>query len=113
LACHYGYCIQGQRAEAPGPFVRGTRYTLVAAMSLKGYIATRVVEGSLDSEAFFDFITDQVVCIVHIFLLLQLISLFQVPKMNPFPDEHSVLVMDNCRIHHNDALLESLNSCGE
>ena len=30
--------------------------------------------------------------------------------MKPFPDEHSVLVMDNCRIHHTDALLEVLNA---
>lgn len=29
--------------------------------------------------------------------------------MKPFPDEHSVLVMDNCRIHHTDALLDVLN----
>ena len=30
--------------------------------------------------------------------------------MKLFPDEHSVLVMDNCQIHHTDALLEVLNA---
>ena len=29
--------------------------------------------------------------------------------MKPFPAENSVLVMDNCRIHHTDALTEVLN----
>ncbi|KAJ3924572.1 MAG: hypothetical protein NXY57DRAFT_858836, partial [Lentinula lateritia] len=71
------------------PFVRGQQYSLVAAMSLEGYIAMQVVEGSLDSFEFFDFIIDEVL-----------------PQMKPFPDQHSVLVMDNCQIHHSDMLLE-------
>jgi len=29
--------------------------------------------------------------------------------MKSFLDEHSVLVMDTCQIHHTDALLEVLN----
>ncbi|KAK7434017.1 hypothetical protein VKT23_020416 [Stygiomarasmius scandens] len=65
-------------------------------MSLKGYIAARVGEGSLDSYDFFDFITEDVI-----------------PKMKPFPDEHSVLVLDNCRIHHTETLQDVLNACGE
>ncbi|KAJ4493424.1 hypothetical protein C8R41DRAFT_764517, partial [Lentinula lateritia] len=55
------------------------RYSLAAALSLKGYIAVRVVEGSLDSFEFFDFITEDVL-----------------PCMKPYPDEESVLIMDNC-----------------
>jgi hypothetical protein len=42
-------------------FIRGVRYTLVAAMGMDGYIAQRVVEGSLDSFDFFDFIVEDVV----------------------------------------------------
>lgn len=33
--------------------------------------------------------------------------------MNPFPDKHSVLIMDNCRIHHTDALQNVLNDACE
>ncbi|KAJ7717202.1 hypothetical protein B0H16DRAFT_1247678, partial [Mycena metata] len=73
-------------------FICGLRYSLVAAMSLDGYIAQRVFEGSLDSFDFFDFITEDVV-----------------PQMGVFPDDRSVLVMDNCRIHHTDTLREVLN----
>ena len=32
--------------------------------------------------------------------------------MNPYPAERSVLVLDNCRIHHNDALVDLINSAG-
>jgi len=32
--------------------------------------------------------------------------------MKPFPDERSVLVLDNCRIHHNEALVELVQSAG-
>ncbi|KAJ7106367.1 hypothetical protein C8R44DRAFT_638728 [Mycena epipterygia] len=76
-------------------FVRGVRYSLVAAMSIDGYIAQRVFEGSLDSFDFFDFIVEDVV-----------------PEMGVFPDGHSVLVMDNCRIHHTETLQEVLNAQG-
>jgi hypothetical protein len=33
--------------------------------------------------------------------------------MNPFPFEQSVLVLDNCNIHHNEILYEVVNDAGE
>ena len=32
--------------------------------------------------------------------------------MNAYPAEHSVLVLDNCRIHHNEALVDLVQSAG-
>jgi transposase len=32
--------------------------------------------------------------------------------MRPFPDERSVLVLDNCRKQHNDALVDLVQSAG-
>ena len=32
--------------------------------------------------------------------------------MNPYPQPQSVLIMDNCCIHHMDALQEILNDAG-
>jgi len=32
--------------------------------------------------------------------------------MNPFPNNHSVLIMDNCKIHHTDTLQDVLNDAG-
>jgi hypothetical protein len=57
----YGRVPVGMPADFEDFFIRGVRYTLVAAMGMDGYIAQRVVEGSLDSFDFFDFIIEDVV----------------------------------------------------
>ena len=61
-ACHYGHAMSGARASLSDVFVRGDRYSLVAAMTIDGYITADVVEGSYDRELFYAFITQQVVC---------------------------------------------------
>lgn len=62
-ARHYGKGPAGQQAEYEDVFVCGQQYTLCAAMSVKGYIATRVVEGSFDMSEYMSFLLDVVVCI--------------------------------------------------
>jgi hypothetical protein len=32
--------------------------------------------------------------------------------MNPFPAERSILVLDNCQIHHNDELVDLVRDAG-
>lgn len=61
LARRYGRSPVGQRAELSDPFVRGERYSLIAAMSTQGYIATRIVPGSVNAFEFFEFIVEDVV----------------------------------------------------
>ena len=58
---HYGRAPNGQRATIRANFVRGDRYSMVAALSLDGYEALRVVPGSVDGEEFLDFIIHDVV----------------------------------------------------
>jgi transposase len=67
IARRYGHSPAGRTADLVDPFIRGQRYSLVAAMSKCGYIATHVIPGSFDSFAFFDFIVEDVVCsyIIH------------------------------------------------
>jgi len=33
--------------------------------------------------------------------------------MNPYPANRSILVMDNCRIHHNIELIDIVNAAGK
>lgn len=33
--------------------------------------------------------------------------------MNPFPDARSVLVLDNCQIHHNDPIVDLVRAASE
>ncbi|KAF8227803.1 hypothetical protein L208DRAFT_1294906, partial [Tricholoma matsutake] len=82
-------------ADLVDPFIHGEQYSLVAAMSITGYLATHIVPGSLNSFTFFNFIVDNML-----------------PQMNPYPDNHSVLIMDNCQIHHTDTLQDVLNDSG-
>jgi transposase len=58
---HYGWAPQGHRAVAEVDFIRGDRFSIVAALSIEGYIATRVVPGSVNTDEFFDFIVHDVV----------------------------------------------------
>ncbi|KAG2737687.1 hypothetical protein P692DRAFT_201661930, partial [Suillus brevipes Sb2] len=94
-ARHYGRSHYGQRAQLCDVFVQGDRYSLCAAMTIDGYLATRVVEGSFDAQEFYDFVLEDVL-----------------PHMNPYPEEQSVLVLDNCRIHHNQELVDLVESAG-
>lgn len=115
VARRYGRAPIGMEADFEDYFIRGIRYTLVAAMGIDGYIAQRVVEGSLDSFDFFHFIVEDVVC--SFISACRLVvsdhaNHFQVPEMGAFPDDNSVLIMDNCQIHHMDTLQETLNAQG-
>nr|GAT46642.1 Tc1-mariner class transposase [Mycena chlorophos] len=87
LFCMRGRSQAGRPAEIRAPFVRGVRYTLTAAMTVKGYIATRFVEESIDSGEFFDFVVEDVM-----------------PQMKPYPEVRRMLVLDNCRIVLKDVL---------
>ena len=58
---HFGRALRGHRASIDADFVRGDRYSIVAAMSVDGYVGTRVVPGSVDGDDFFEFIVEDVV----------------------------------------------------
>ena len=47
---HYGRSVIGTRATIRANFVRGERYSMVAALSLDGYESVHVVPGSVDGE---------------------------------------------------------------
>lgn len=57
----YGRAPAGERPTEVAPLERGTRYSILPALSLDGYIALRVVEGSVDGSEFFDFVLNDVV----------------------------------------------------
>jgi len=53
-----------EQAELKDVFVRGDRYSLLAAITTEGYIGTCVVPGLFDSFEFYNFVAEEVVCIV-------------------------------------------------
>lgn len=58
---HWGRSMKGTSADTHARFNRGERYSILAAISVNGYVATRIVVGSVDSRKFFDFIVSDVV----------------------------------------------------
>jgi hypothetical protein len=63
---------------------------VLPALSLDGIIHVSIVQGSFNYESFGEFIEGLLA------------------KMNPFPSPNSVIVMDNCRIHKSEAVLETI-----
>ena len=79
----YGYALRGVTPVYHRILSRGNRYNAIAAMSSTEILAVEVKTGSVNGEIFFDFLRGE---------------LF--PRMQPFPAPNSVLLMDNCSIHH-------------
>lgn len=100
------------RVEIEGPFIRGKRYSLLPAMDVDGIFASKVVEGSFTHDLFYAFLQRQVVRSCNSSTTPILTQSHQLPKMQPFPGPRSVLVMDNARIHHSDAISELVARAG-
>ncbi|QRV79972.1 DDE superfamily endonuclease [Ceratobasidium sp. AG-Ba] len=90
----YGRSLQGEPVHQSAPFVRGDRNSMLPALSKKGILALEVVKGSFTADTFRNFIAKVL------------------DKMNPYPGENSILVMDNCRIHKDPETLEMIVARG-
>ncbi|GJE86780.1 transposase domain-containing protein [Phanerochaete sordida] len=84
-----GRARRGHRARRRGVFVRGKRFTLEGCLTVDGIVASTVVAGSMTRDKFLEFLEYNVM-----------------PLTSPFPGPFSVLIMDNARIHHGEAIAE-------
>jgi transposase len=92
-----GWALLGKRCVQKRFFVRGERYSILPVLTLDGLITYDVVPGSVTSERFLEFLRELVI-----------------PLTNPYPGPRSVLVLDNCSIHHSEevrALVEDDAQC--
>ena len=78
-------------------FRRGTRISTIAAISTSGLVGYELHTGSICGEEFHNFVRGTLI-----------------PEMNPYDGEadNSILVMDNCSIHHVGEIIEQLRSAG-
>ena len=79
----FGYALRGLPPVYHRFLVRGTRISTILAMSSEGVVTYEMITGTTNGETFFDFIRGSLI-----------------PCMQPFPAPGSILVMDNCSIHH-------------
>jgi len=80
-----------------GVFLRGIRYTSIGAMSIKGVVGhlTFPGSGSGSGQDFYNFALRSLV-----------------PRMNPFPGDRSILVLDNSSQHSNNECLALFRVAG-
>ncbi|KAF9787101.1 hypothetical protein BJ322DRAFT_1003074 [Thelephora terrestris] len=99
-----GWSLVGLRAQRRSHFVRGTRcvevsncrylalysprYTMLPALSSEGLVYTKIIVGPYDGDSFVRYIENLV------------------EHMNPYPAPKSILLMDNCSIHHVEGVSE-------
>jgi len=57
----YGYSLRGEECFVPSPFCCGERFTVNPALSIDGFIALDIIEGSMNAACFHDFIVLEVV----------------------------------------------------
>jgi hypothetical protein len=57
----WGWSLRGTLVGVHMKFTRGEQYSILAAISVDGYVATRIVVGSVNSHEFFDFVVSDVV----------------------------------------------------
>ena len=91
----FGYAIRGQPAVCTQLFTRGKRISAVVAMSSEGVEAYELTTctGSNNGDKFVDFVRGSLI-----------------PVTQPFPDRHSIVIMDNCSIHHVQAVKDLFDS---
>ena len=93
----YGYSLRGKTPVNHALLVRGERVSAIACMSIAGLLDVKTIIGTSDGDAVYDF--------VHTHLL---------PHLMPFngTNPHSVVILDNCSIHHVPAVAKSIQDFG-
>ena len=61
------------------------RWTILPALSVDGYVCSKTIQEGFDRTQFVDFVRHNLL-----------------PVMQPYPADRSVVVMDNCAIHHGE-----------
>jgi len=111
---HRGQTKKGWRAQRWQVFVHGHCLSGTGLLTIDGMVMSMVVEGSMITESFCEFLEENVVCTFFLDNSKHSITIpYQLPLCSPFPEKLSVLVMDNARIHHGEGVCELIESQGE
>ncbi|GES91665.1 IS630 family transposase [Rhizophagus clarus] len=84
----YGYSSKNTHIQKKVVFIQSKWYTILFVLTLEGFVAVDIFEGSCDKKKFVNFVLDKIMLI-----------------MNPYPRDNNIIIMDNARIHHNDELI--------
>lgn len=93
----YGYSLRGIPPKHNTLLVRGERVSGLAFMSVNGLLDVSIVKGTTDGDTFYDFVQKQLL-----------------PQLLPFDgvNPHSVVIMDNCSVHHVQETVSMIEEVG-
>jgi transposase len=115
--CANGWSPIGIAPVRSESFARDIRLTMIPALTVDGIIGMDIFDGGVGKPEFLQFLRQQLVrALVHYMVIHKLILIiYQVPQLNPYlPDNplpRSVVILDNCAIHHDEdvrALIEGM-----
>lgn len=110
-----GWAGMGVACVSRDTFIRGQRYSVLPALTYEGIISLNIFEGSVNKNRFISFIRQDVVSLLGILIpILSFNRTPQAPLLNPYPAPRSVVVLDNCAIHHDEAIRRIIvDECGK
>ena len=91
----YGWAKKGQRAHCRRKFMRGPRRSILAALSVDGFLGYAAIVGTYTRDVFHQ-------AFLHAIL----------PHLNPYPAPNSIVVLDNASIHRYPELEECIRMHG-
>lgn len=93
----YGYSMRSKPIVSHELLVRGCHLSGLAFMSVKGLLDVQVVQGTTNGEIFYKFVEEHLL-----------------PHLQPFNgiNPHSVVIMDNCSVHHMTEIIQMIEEVG-
>ena len=93
----YGYEFRGMTPTCTRHLVRGKRTNAIVGLTSNGIIASEIFTTTVDGDAFFDYLRGSLL-----------------PMLQPFDGSspNSILIMDNCSIHHISKVKELARQSG-
>jgi transposase len=82
-----GWAFVGKRCFQCRFFVHGQRFSILPILTIDGIITHNIIPGSITADRFVQFLQELVI-----------------PLTNPYPSPQSVLILDNCHIHHSEQI---------
>lgn len=93
----YGYSLRGKPSKSCKMLIRGERISVIGIMTVNGVLDLHVVHGSADGDVFLEFLEK-----------------YLLPCLMPFNgiNSNSVVILDNCSIHHVEEVAELVKEVG-
>ena len=93
----HGYSLRGKPLVSHKLLVRGERVSAIAIMSVNGILDCKTVKQTVNGDVFYNFVQANLL-----------------PHLMPFDgrNPHSVVILDNCAIHHVEGIVDMIQEVG-